>query len=70
MLGDILMAEPQALVGFAGPSVIEQTIRQKLPPGFQRAEFLLDHGFLDHIVPRKEMRDTLANLLRLLGPRG
>ena len=65
MLGDIILAEPGALIGFAGPRVIEQTIRQKLPKGFQRAEFLLEHGFLDAIVPRKEMRDTLAKLLEL-----
>jgi acetyl-CoA carboxylase carboxyl transferase subunit beta len=55
MLGDLNIAEPNALIGFAGPRVIEQTIRQKLPPGFQRSEFLLEHGFLDAIVPRKEM---------------
>lgn len=65
MLGDIILAEPGALIGFAGPRVIEQTIRQKLPKGFQRAEFLLEHGFLDAIVPREQMRETLAGLLRL-----
>ena len=65
MLGDIILAEPGALIGFAGPRVIEQTIRQKLPKGFQRAEFLLEHGFLDAIVPRKEMKSTLAKLLSL-----
>ena len=65
MLGDIILAEPGALIGFAGPRVIEQTIRQKLPKGFQRAEFLLEHGFLDGIVPREQMRETLAGLLRL-----
>lgn len=65
MLGDIILAEPGALIGFAGPRVIEQTIRQKLPKGFQRAEFLLEHGFLDAIVPREQMRGTLAGLLRL-----
>ena len=65
MLGDIILAEPGALVGFAGPRVIEQTIRQKLPKGFQRAEFLLKHGFLDAIVPREQMRESLAQLLRL-----
>ena len=70
MLGDINIAEPDALIGFAGPRVIEQTIRQQLPPGFQRAEFLLEHGFLDRIVRRSEMRATLASLIRLLGPRG
>jgi len=63
MLGDLNIAEPNALIGFAGPRVIEQTIRQKLPPGFQRAEFLLEHGFLDAIVPRKEMKQYLANTL-------
>jgi acetyl-CoA carboxylase carboxyl transferase subunit beta len=68
-LADIVIAEPGALIGFAGPRVIEQTIRAALPPGFQRAEFLLEHGFLDKIVPRKEMRATVAQLLRLLGPR-
>jgi acetyl-CoA carboxylase carboxyl transferase subunit beta len=70
MLGDVILAEPKALIGFAGARVIQNTIRQRLPPGFQRAEFLLDHGFLDHIVPRRELRDTLARLCRLLGPRG
>ena len=55
MLGDIILAEPHALIGFAGPRVIEQTIRQKLPEGFQRSEFLLDHGFIDKIVERKDM---------------
>jgi acetyl-CoA carboxylase carboxyl transferase subunit beta len=70
MLGDVIIAEPKALIGFAGARVIQNTIRQRLPPGFQRAEFLLDHGFLDRIVPRREMRDTLARLVRLLGPRG
>jgi acetyl-CoA carboxylase carboxyl transferase subunit beta len=69
LLGDVNLAEPGALVGFAGPRVIEQTIHQKLPPGFQRAEFLLEHGMLDRIVPRAEMRATLARLLGLLaGP--
>jgi len=64
-LGDIIIAEPQALIGFAGPRVIEQTINQKLPAGFQRAEFLLEHGMLDKIVPRTLMRETLANILKL-----
>lgn len=64
MLGDIILAEPKALIGFAGQRVIEQTIRQKLPKGFQRAEFLLEHGLIDRIVERKEMRETLAGLLR------
>jgi acetyl-CoA carboxylase carboxyl transferase subunit beta len=63
MLGDIIMAEPKALIGFAGPRVIEQTIRQELPPGFQRAEFLLDHGMIDLIVDRKSMRSVLIKLL-------
>ena len=65
MLGDIILAEPGALIGFAGPRVIEQTIRQKLPKGFQRSEFLLEHGFLDQIVTRNEMKNTLAKLLHL-----
>ena len=67
MLGDIILAEPNALIGFAGPRVIEQTIGQKLPKGFQRAEFLLEHGFIDGILERETSRDTLAELLRLHG---
>ncbi len=63
MLGDVNIAEPDALIGFAGPRVIEQTIHKKLPPGFQRADFLMEHGFLDLIVDRKEMKKTIANLL-------
>ncbi|HSU19738.1 MAG TPA: acetyl-CoA carboxylase, carboxyltransferase subunit beta [Acidobacteriaceae bacterium] len=63
MLGDLNIAEPGALIGFAGPRVIEQTIRQKLPEGFQRSEFLLEHGFLDAVVPRKELKGYLANAL-------
>lgn len=63
MLGDINIAEPGARAGFAGPNIIEQTIRQKLPPGFQRSEFLLDHGSIDMIVSRLEMRSTVASLL-------
>jgi len=63
MLGDLNIAEPGAMIGFAGPRVIEQTIRQKLPEGFQRAEFLLDHGFLDAIVPRKELKPYIAQAL-------
>lgn len=63
MLGDLNIAEPDALIGFAGPRVIEQTIRQKLPEGFQRSEFLLEHGFLDAIVSRKEMKQYLADAL-------
>ena len=66
MLGDLNIAEPGALIGFAGPRVIEQTIRQKLPPGFQRAEFLLAHGMLDAIVPRKDLKSFLARSARLL----
>jgi acetyl-CoA carboxylase carboxyl transferase subunit beta len=66
-LGDLILAEPKALIGFAGPRVIEQTLRQKLPEGFQRSEFLLKHGMLDAIVPRKEMREKLAQYLALLG---
>jgi len=65
MLGDINMAEPKALIGFAGPRVIEQTIRQKLPEGFQRSEYLLDHGMVDMIVRRQEMKSSLANILRI-----
>ena len=68
MLGDVIIAEPKALIGFAGARVIQNTIRQRLPPGFQRAEFLLEHGFLDAIIHRREMRVTLGRLLRLLGP--
>jgi acetyl-CoA carboxylase carboxyl transferase subunit beta len=66
MLGDLNIAEPHALIGFAGPRVIEQTIRQTLPEGFQRSEFLLEHGMLDFIVERSEMKETLARCLRLL----
>ena len=65
MQADVILAEPGAMIGFAGPRVIEQTIRQKLPEGFQTAEFLLEHGLLDLIVPRRALRDTLATLLRL-----
>lgn len=64
-LGDITLAEPNALVGFAGPRVIEQTIGKKLPKGFQRSEYLENHGFVDRIVPRSEMRDTIIGLLHL-----
>jgi acetyl-CoA carboxylase carboxyl transferase subunit beta len=67
MLGDLNIAEPKALIGFAGPRVIEQTIRQKLPAGFQRSEFLLEKGMLDLIVDRREMRSTIANALRFMG---
>jgi len=65
-VGDIVMAEPKALIGFTGPRVIEQTIRQKLPPGFQRAEFLLEHGLIDMIVQRKDMKQALCQLLDYL----
>lgn len=64
-LGDIILAEPGALIGFAGPRVIEQTIKQKLPSGFQSSEFLLDHGFIDKIVERKDMKETLYNIIKL-----
>ena len=64
-LGDVILAEPGALIGFAGPRVIEQTINQKLPEGFQRAEFLLEHGFVDRIVERKDMKNELFNILKL-----
>jgi hypothetical protein len=67
-VGDIILAEPNALIGFAGPRVIEQTIKQELPKGFQRAEFLLDHGMVDKIVPRREMRETVGRLQRLGQP--
>jgi len=69
MLGDINVAEPKALIGFAGPRVIEQTVREKLPEGFQRSEFLLDHGMIDQIVDRREIRERLAGLLALLTQR-
>jgi len=63
MLGDLNIAEPGALIGFAGPRVIEQTIRQKLPEGFQRSEFLLQHGFLDAVVPRAELKPWISRAL-------
>lgn len=62
-VGDMIIAEPKALIGFAGPRVIEQTIRQKLPPGFQRSEFLLDHGLIDMIVERKDLKDSIAKII-------
>jgi acetyl-CoA carboxylase carboxyl transferase subunit beta len=68
MLGDFNIGEPGALIGFAGPRVIEQTIRQKLPKGFQRSEFLLEHGMLDAVVDRRELRDYLINILTFTGP--
>ncbi|KFI33716.1 acetyl-CoA carboxyl transferase [Haematobacter missouriensis] len=66
MLGDVQIAEPNALICFAGPRVIEQTIREKLPEGFQRAEYLLDHGMLDRVTPRKDLKDELTAIIRLL----
>ena len=68
MLGDLNIGEPGALIGFAGPRVIEQTIRQKLPPGFQRSEFLLEHGMLDAVVPRKDMKAYIARALEFMSP--
>jgi len=70
MLGDLNIAEPGALIGFAGPRVIEQTIRQKLPEGFQRSEFLLEHGMLDAIVHRKDMKSYIARALDFMSPNG
>jgi acetyl-CoA carboxylase carboxyl transferase subunit beta len=66
MLGDLNLAEPRALIGFAGPRVIQQTVREVLPEGFQRSEFLLEHGILDMIVDRRDMRERIATLLRML----
>jgi len=66
MLGDLNLAEPKALIGFAGPRVIEQTVREKLPEGFQRSEFLVEHGAVDLIVNRRDMRDQVATLLAML----
>jgi acetyl-CoA carboxylase carboxyl transferase subunit beta len=66
MLGDINIGEPKALIGFAGPRVIQQTVRETLPEGFQRSEFLLDHGALDMIIDRRELRDRIGAMLRLL----
>ena len=68
MLGDINIAEPNALIGFAGPRVIEQTVRETLPEGFQKSEFLLEHGAIDMIIDRREMRQRITNLLKLLQP--
>ncbi len=65
MLGDIILAEPNALIGFAGKRVIEQTLKQQLPEGFQRAEFLLEKGFIDEVVDRKDMKDTLTKILKI-----
>jgi acetyl-CoA carboxylase carboxyl transferase subunit beta len=66
MLGDVILAEPRALIGFAGPRVIQQTIGSKLPDGFQTSEYLLDHGMVDHIVHRHALRETMSQVLRLL----
>jgi acetyl-CoA carboxylase carboxyl transferase subunit beta len=66
MLGDLNIAEPAAMIGFAGPRVIEQIIRQKLPKGFQRSEFLLDHGFVDVIIPRHELKASIGKFLKFL----
>jgi acetyl-CoA carboxylase carboxyl transferase subunit beta len=65
MLGDVIMGEPGALIGFAGPRVIKETIKKDLPPGFQRSEFILEHGFLDLIVPRKELKEKIKQLMVL-----
>jgi len=69
MLGDVHVAEPNALIGFAGPRVIQQTVRETLPEGFQRSEFLLEHGAIDMIVERKELRNRIHNVLRILTDR-
>ena len=66
MLGDVHLAEPNAIIGFAGQRVIEQTIREKLPQGFQRSEYLKDHGMVDMVVPRLEMKETVSRIARLL----
>ena len=68
MLGDVIIAEPRALIGFAGPRVIEQTIREKLPEGFQRAEYLLEHGMIDMVVSRQRLKATLATVIGYLVP--
>jgi acetyl-CoA carboxylase carboxyl transferase subunit beta len=70
MLGDIVIAEPKAMIGFAGPRVIKDTIRAELPEGFQRAEYLLEHGMVDLIVDRKDLQQTLASLLEMLKAEG
>ena len=67
MLGDVIIAEPGALIGFAGPRVIKQTIGKDLPPGFQRAEFLLEHGFVDMVVHRKDLKATITQILTYIG---
>jgi acetyl-CoA carboxylase beta subunit len=66
MLGDVIIAEPKALIGFAGPRVIEQTIRQKLPKDFQRSEFLLEHGMIDAIIDRREIREHITKVLNFM----
>ncbi|ODA44146.1 Acetyl-coenzyme A carboxyl transferase beta chain [Thermodesulfovibrio sp. N1] len=68
MLGDIIIAEPRSLIGFAGPRVIQETIKQQLPEGFQRAEFLLEHGMVDIVVDRKELKNTIAKIIDILMP--
>jgi acetyl-CoA carboxylase carboxyl transferase subunit beta len=68
MLGDIIMAEPRSLIGFAGPKVIEQTIKQQLPSDFQKAEFLLEHGLIDMVVNRRDLKETIFKILTLLAP--
>jgi acetyl-CoA carboxylase carboxyl transferase subunit beta len=70
MLGDVIIAEPKAMIGFAGPRVIKETIRAELPEGFQRAEYLLEHGMVDLIVERKDLRHTLASVLKMLASDG
>jgi acetyl-CoA carboxylase carboxyl transferase subunit beta len=67
MLGDVILAEPKALIGFAGPRVIQETIRQELPAGFQRSEFLLDCGFIDRVVPRSELRNEISRIIDYAG---
>ncbi len=69
-LGDIIIAEPEAIIGFSGPRVIEQTIRQKLPPGFQSSEFYMKHGFIDQVVHRKDLRKALIQILSFFNPAG
>ena len=66
MLGDVNIAEPRALIGFAGPRIVKETIRKELPEGFQTSEFLLEHGFLDYIVDRKELKNNLSSMLTML----
>ncbi|GAG02280.1 unnamed protein product, partial [marine sediment metagenome] len=69
-LGDVVIAEPKALIGFTGPRVIQQTIKKEVPPGFQMSEFLLEHGMIDMIVSRSEMKERIAQILMYLKPRG